>query len=68
LEKFGNVAGSAVALHFCVQGLIVSVGGTLAVICLQGDTAWPLVTFSSVMAIVVLTAREWASCRSPLPA
>jgi DHA1 family florfenicol/chloramphenicol resistance protein-like MFS transporter len=31
LEKFGDIAGSAVALHFCVQSLIVSIGGTLAV-------------------------------------
>jgi MFS transporter, DHA1 family, chloramphenicol/florfenicol resistance protein len=57
LEKFGDIAGSAVALHFCVQSLIVSIGGTLAVIWLQGDTAWPLATFSSIMAIVVLIAR-----------
>jgi DHA1 family florfenicol/chloramphenicol resistance protein-like MFS transporter len=57
LEKFGDIAGSAVALHFCVQSLIVSIGGTLAVIGLQGDTAWPLVTFSSIMAIVVLIAQ-----------
>lgn len=59
LEKFGDIAGSAVALHFCVQSLIVSIGGTLAVIQLQGDTAWPLAIFSSIMAIVVLTALGW---------
>lgn len=58
LEKFGGIAGSAVALHFCVQSLIVSIGGTLAVIWLQGDTAWPLATYASVMAVVVLIARR----------
>jgi DHA1 family florfenicol/chloramphenicol resistance protein-like MFS transporter len=59
LEKFGDIAGSAVALHFCVQSLIVSIGGTLAVIWLQGDSAWPLATFSSIMALVVLVAQGW---------
>jgi DHA1 family florfenicol/chloramphenicol resistance protein-like MFS transporter len=59
LEKFGDIAGSAVALHFCVQSLIVSIGGTLAVIGLQGDSAWPLATFSSIMALVVLVAQGW---------
>ncbi len=59
LEKFGDIAGSAVALHFCVQSLIVSIGGTLAVIWLQGDSAWPLATFSSIMALVVLIAQGW---------
>jgi DHA1 family florfenicol/chloramphenicol resistance protein-like MFS transporter len=66
LEKFGDIAGSAVALHFCMQSLIVSIGGTLAVIRLQGDTAWPLATFSSIMALVVLTAQGWLHYRDPL--
>jgi MFS transporter, DHA1 family, chloramphenicol/florfenicol resistance protein len=63
LEKFGDIAGSAVALHFCVQSLIVSIGGTLAVILLQGDTAWPLATFSSTMAVIVLIAQGWLRSR-----
>jgi len=63
LEKFGDIAGSAVALHFCVQSLIASMGGTVAVIRLQGDTAWPLVTFSSIMAVVVLITQGWLRCR-----
>jgi DHA1 family florfenicol/chloramphenicol resistance protein-like MFS transporter len=54
LEEFGDIAGTAVALYFCVQSLIVSIGGTLAAVHLQGDTAWPLATFSSIMAIIVL--------------
>ncbi|MBM1172506.1 hypothetical protein [Microvirga arabica] len=39
-----------------MQSLIASFGGTLAVIRSQGDTAWPLATFSSIMAIIVLIA------------
>ncbi len=66
LEQFGDIAGSAVALHFCVQSLIVSLGGTLVVICLQADTAWPLATFSSIMALVVLIAQGWLHYRERL--
>ncbi len=51
--------GSPVALHFCVQSIIVSIGGTLAVTGLQGDSAWPLATFSSIMAVAVLVAQGW---------
>lgn len=66
LEKFGDIAGSAVALHFSVQSLIVSIGGTLVVIWLHGDTAWPLATFSSIMAVVVLIAQGWQHYRDRL--
>lgn len=56
LKGFDDIAGSAVAFYFCIQSLIVGIVGTLAVVTLQGDTAWPLVVFSSVMATVVLAA------------
>lgn len=56
LQAFGHVAGTAVALYFCIQSLIVGVLGTLAVVFLGGDTAWPLAGYSSAMAIVTLTA------------
>ncbi len=39
LEKFGDIAGTAVALHFCIQSLIVGIAGTLAVIGFKGDAA-----------------------------
>lgn len=56
LEAFGHVAGTAVALYFCVQSLIVGVLGTLAVVLLGGDTAYPLAGYSSTMAVVTLAA------------
>lgn len=56
LQAFGHVAGTAVALYFCIQSLIVGVLGTLAVVLLAGDTAFPLAGYSSIMAIVVLIA------------
>ncbi|WP_208721533.1 CmlA/FloR family chloramphenicol efflux MFS transporter [Corallococcus aberystwythensis] len=54
LQSFGAVAGTAVALYFCIQSLIVGVLGTLMVVLLDGDTAWPLVGYASLMAGVTL--------------
>jgi len=54
LEEFGEIAGTAVALHFCVQSIIVGVAGTLFVLMLGGDTAWPLAGFSAMTALVTL--------------
>ncbi|KQW85275.1 CmlA/FloR family chloramphenicol efflux MFS transporter [Ensifer sp. NM-2] len=56
LQAFGHVAGTAVALYFCIQSLIVGVLGTLAVVLLGGDTAFPLAGYSMTMAIVTLVA------------
>lgn len=56
LAQFNDEAGSAVAIYFCVESLIVSVIGTLAVTLLDGDTAWPLVVFGLGMSSVVLLA------------
>lgn len=39
LEGYNDIAGSAVALYFCVQSLIVGIVGTLMVVVLRGDTA-----------------------------
>jgi DHA1 family florfenicol/chloramphenicol resistance protein-like MFS transporter len=56
LQGFDDVAGSAVALYFCVQSLIVGIAGTLSVVLLGGDTAWPLAAFATIMALLVLAA------------
>ncbi len=56
LQAFGHAAGTAVALCFCIQSLIVGVAGTSAVVLLGGDTALPLAGYSSTMAIVTLVA------------
>ncbi|MGH6860009.1 MAG: CmlA/FloR family chloramphenicol efflux MFS transporter [Phyllobacterium sp.] len=56
LQEFGHAAGTAVALYFCVQSLIVGVIGTLLVIGLGGDTAWPLIGYCAIMASITLLA------------
>ncbi|MEI9428166.1 CmlA/FloR family chloramphenicol efflux MFS transporter [Mesorhizobium sp. Cs1299R1N3] len=56
LEAFGDVAGTAVALYFCVQSLIVGIAGTLFVLLLGGDTAWPLAFYAAVFAVITLLA------------
>ncbi|HKU96271.1 MAG TPA: CmlA/FloR family chloramphenicol efflux MFS transporter [Vineibacter sp.] len=55
LRSFGDVAGTAVAIHYCIEGVIVSTAGTLAVLWLPADTAWPAATFCAVAAVVTLT-------------
>lgn len=63
LQAFGAMAGTAVALYFCIQGLIVGVLGTLMVVTLDGDTAWPLVGYASLMAVVTLTSLRYLQRR-----
>ncbi|EPK4345752.1 chloramphenicol/florfenicol efflux MFS transporter FloR [Pseudomonas aeruginosa] len=72
LAQFDDIAGSAVAFYFCVQSLIVSIVGTLAVTLLNGDTAWPVICYATVMAVLVsmglalLRSREAHTKRSPV--
>ncbi|MDX3928319.1 MAG: CmlA/FloR family chloramphenicol efflux MFS transporter [Shinella sp.] len=56
LREFGETAGTAVALYFCVQSLIVGIVGTAFVLLLPGGTAWPLAGYSSIMALATLAA------------
>lgn len=57
LQAFASSAGTAVALHFCVQSLITGLAGTAFVILLDGATAWPLAAYTTCMATVTLAAR-----------
>lgn len=66
LAEFGDIAGSAVAFYFCIQSLIVSVAGTLAVTALDGDSGWPLIAFATVMASLVLAALHLLQRRNVL--
>jgi DHA1 family florfenicol/chloramphenicol resistance protein-like MFS transporter len=72
LAQFDDIAGSAVAFYFCIQSLIVSIAGTCAVTLLNGDTAWPVICYSTMMAVLVsfglalLRSRESAVDRSPI--
>lgn len=49
LGDFGGAAGTAVAMYYGIQSLIVSGLGTLSVLALDGSTAWPLVAYCLVM-------------------
>ena len=49
LGDFGDAAGTAVAMYYGIQSLIVSGLGTLSVLALDGSTAWPLVAYCLVM-------------------
>lgn len=67
LARFDDVAGSAVAFYFCVQSLIVGIAGTLAVTMLDGDSAWPLVGYSTAMGVLVLIGLALLGSREPAP-
>lgn len=56
LHEFSEMAGTAVALHFCVQSLIVGIVGTGAVIALDGSSAWPLIAYTGGMTAITLAA------------
>lgn len=51
LEEFPHMAGTAVAFYYCLQSLIVSVVGTAVTLLLPGDSAWPLIAFTSVLPV-----------------
>ena len=64
LAEFGEIAGMAVALHFCVQSLIVGIVGTAFVVTLGGDTALPLILYIAILASVSFVWVSAAAKRS----
>ncbi|UTV58295.1 CmlA/FloR family chloramphenicol efflux MFS transporter [Burkholderia arboris] len=56
LRDFDDAAGTAVALYYCVQSLIVGGAGTFATLVLPGDTPWPLAGFCFVMPAACVVA------------
>lgn len=59
LEAFGDTAGTAVAFYFCIESIIVGFAGTVFVLLLGGDSAWPLVGYISASALATL-AGLWS--------
>ena len=64
LRAFDDTAGTAVAHYFCVESLIVGLVGTLFVVLLRGDTAWPLAGYCTFMALITLFALQRLQKRS----
>lgn len=58
LRDFSEVSGTAVALYYCIQSLIVGGVGTLLTLVLPGDTAWPLVAYCLGLAAISLMAQS----------
>ncbi|TPM31557.1 CmlA/FloR family chloramphenicol efflux MFS transporter [Mesorhizobium sp. B2-3-4] len=67
LETFGDAAGTAVALYFCVQSLIVGIAGTFFVLLLGGDTVWPLACYAAVFAPATLLSLTLLRSRQARP-
>lgn len=59
LAPFTDRAGTAVAIYFAGQSIIVSVLGTTVVLLLDGDTAWPLIGFAAILPAIVILIGRW---------
>ncbi len=65
LRDFADASGTAVALYYAVQSLIVATLGTLATLLLPGDTVWPLVAYGLLLPALSLVGlamlrRSWS--------
>lgn len=49
LAPFGDSAGTAVSLYYCIQSILVAGLGTLWILWLGADTVWPLALQASLM-------------------
>ncbi len=67
LAPFPKIAGTATALFYCVSSLTLVGAGTAAVVLLPERSAWPLVTYAGLGALLVLVLRTLGS-PSPPPA
>ncbi|MDR0251563.1 MAG: multidrug effflux MFS transporter [Brucellaceae bacterium] len=54
LKAFGAYAGMATAIYYCIESLVVSIAGTLAVLLFGGDTVLPLSVFCIASALLTL--------------
>jgi len=60
LRAFGDVAGTATAIYYCAESVIVGGAGTLVVLWLPSGTAWPLAAFCAAGALLTMgLARVW---------
>ncbi|MEQ1966943.1 drug resistance transporter [Xenorhabdus nematophila] len=62
LRDFGDASGTAVALYYSIESLIVGGLGTLMTLVLDGNSAWPLVAYcfgmSAVSLIVFMVLKQ----------
>ncbi|WP_313459673.1 CmlA/FloR family chloramphenicol efflux MFS transporter [Stenotrophomonas sp.] len=61
LASFDDKAGTAVALYYAIQGVVVSGFGTLATVVFGVGTPWALVGFCGVMCGVNVAGLWWLS-------
>ncbi|MBO9377727.1 CmlA/FloR family chloramphenicol efflux MFS transporter [Sphingomonas histidinilytica] len=64
LASFGDRAGLATALHYCLEGLIAGAIGTGLTLLLPADGIWPLATFCLAMPLATWLALERLGGRS----
>jgi MFS transporter, DHA1 family, chloramphenicol/florfenicol resistance protein len=55
LRPFPHAAGTARAIYSCLESLAVSVIGTVLLLLLPANTAWPLSAFCTVLSLVTMS-------------
>ncbi len=63
LREFGDIAGTATALYYFIESVIVGIAGTIIVVLLPQANFWPVAVFTAISALVTL-ALVWLSARS----
>ncbi|MBA8878372.1 CmlA/FloR family chloramphenicol efflux MFS transporter [Phyllobacterium myrsinacearum] len=61
LRDFGDIAGTATAIYYFIQSVIVAVAGTLAVVLLAPASFWPIAVFATVAAGITLGMMSLSS-------
>jgi MFS transporter, DHA1 family, chloramphenicol/florfenicol resistance protein len=54
LAPFSEIAGTSTALYYCLSSVFLVSTGTAAVVLLPGGTAWPLVAYGGLGAVLVM--------------
>ncbi len=54
LASFSEIAGTSTALYYCTSSIFLVGTGTIAVVLLPAATAWPLVAYAGLGAVLVL--------------
>lgn len=60
LRDFDAIAGTATAVYFCLGGLLLGGMGTLVLMLLPHDTAWPVVAYCTGLPVVLLCLLVFA--------
>ncbi|WP_201772465.1 CmlA/FloR family chloramphenicol efflux MFS transporter [Endozoicomonas elysicola] len=59
LAEFKDIAGTGVALYYCLEAVLVCLLGTAVVMLFPVGSLWPLIAFSGIGSLVVMASAAW---------